>query len=230
MNYFWMCFLSVFWLVLDYVGNINPKSKNANKHHNTEPSKYEVECSSIMPKLIVCLVGMPGAGKSTIANGLASQGYDMVNMGDSIRAEATKRQIEPTSKNLGKIMVEMRSHYGPGAVAHLIKPQVISAQSDIVIVDGIRSSDEIRVLQECGVVKVLAIHASQDTRFTFLKKRKRSDDPDSQEMLQKRDQREMGIGISDPIALADESISNNNLDKNTLISTAADTIQRWRQL
>ena len=175
-------------------------------------------------------MGMPGAGKSTIANGLASQGYDMVNMGDSIRAEATKRQIEPTSKNLGKIMVEMRSHYGPGAVARLIKPQVISAQSDIVIVDGIRSSDEIKVLQECGVVKVLAIHASQDTRFTFLKKRRRSDDPDSQEMLQKRDQREMGIGISDPIALADESISNNNLDKNMLISTAADTIQRWRQL
>ena len=183
-----------------------------------------------MTKLIVCLVGMPGAGKSTIANGLASQGYDMVNMGDSIRAEAAKRQVEPNSKNLGKIMVEMRSQYGSGAVAHLIKPQVISAQSDIVIVDGIRSSDEIKVLQECGVVKVLAVHASQDTRFIFLKKRKRSDDPDSQEMLQKRDQREMGIGISDPIALADESISNNNLDKNTLISTAVDTIQRWRQV
>ena len=40
------------------------------------------------PNLIVCLTGMPGAGKSTIANGLKSQGFDVVDskMGDIKRA------------------------------------------------------------------------------------------------------------------------------------------------
>lgn len=193
-----------------------------------ESSKYQTLRLHLMPKLIVCLVGMPGAGKSTIANGLVTLGYGVINMGDAIRAEATRRNIKPSSENLGKIMVELRSQYGSGTVAYLIKPQVAGAKSDIVIVDGVRSTDEIKVLQECGVVRVLAIHASQDKRFVFLKKRRRSDDPENPQMLQSRDQREMSVGISDPIALADESISNNNLDRDALINVAADVIQRWK--
>ncbi|MBI2006050.1 MAG: AAA family ATPase, partial [Nitrosopumilales archaeon] len=61
-----------------------------------------------MSKLIVCLTGMPGAGKSTIANGLKSKGFDVINMGDAVRAEAKKRNLEPTGKNLGKLMLELR--------------------------------------------------------------------------------------------------------------------------
>ena len=33
---------------------------------------------------------MPGAGKSTIAEGLKLKGYDIVNMGNAVRAEAKK--------------------------------------------------------------------------------------------------------------------------------------------
>jgi len=35
-----------------------------------------------LPKLIVCLTGMPGAGKSTIADGLKSKDYEIINMGN----------------------------------------------------------------------------------------------------------------------------------------------------
>ena len=180
-----------------------------------------------MPKLVVCLVGMPGAGKSTIANGLAALGYHTVNMGDSIRAEAKRRRIKPNGENLGKIMLELRSQNGPGAVACLIKPQVVGSQASTVIVDGIRSNAEIEILQEYGNVKILAIHASQNTRFGFLTKRNRSDDPQNPQMLYERDHREMGVGISDSIALADESISNNDLSIEDLIAIAANTIKRW---
>ncbi|MGI0004620.1 MAG: AAA family ATPase, partial [Candidatus Nitrosotenuis sp.] len=37
-----------------------------------------------MPKLIVCLTGMPGAGKSTIAAGLEKKGFVSINMGDAV--------------------------------------------------------------------------------------------------------------------------------------------------
>ena len=66
-----------------------------------------------MSKLIVCLAGMPGAGKSTIANGLKSKGYHIINMGNAVRAEATKRNLEPTGENLGKLMLELREKKWP---------------------------------------------------------------------------------------------------------------------
>ena len=39
---------------------------------------------------------MPGAGKSTIASGLKSKGFEIINMGDAVREEAKKRNLEPT--------------------------------------------------------------------------------------------------------------------------------------
>ena len=51
---------------------------------------------------------MPGAGKSTIANGLESKGYEIINMGNEVRAEAKRRNLEPTGQNLGKLMLELR--------------------------------------------------------------------------------------------------------------------------
>ena len=42
---------------------------------------------------------MPGAGKSTIAEGLKPRGYDVINMGNAVREEAKKRNVEPTRTN-----------------------------------------------------------------------------------------------------------------------------------
>lgn len=181
----------------------------------------------MLTKLIVCLTGMPGAGKSTIAEGLESKGYDIINMGNAVREEATKRNLEPTSSNLGKLMLELREKNGPGAIAELIKSQIDSSTASVILMDGVRSSDEIQVLRKFGNVKLLAIHASTDTRFDFLQKRGRSDDPQTKDNFEERDNRELGVGISDPIALSDYAISNIDLTKDELIKTAFEIIQSW---
>lgn len=180
-----------------------------------------------MPKLIVCLTGMPGAGKSTIAAGLQKSGYESINMGDAVRAEAKKRNLEPTGQNLGKLMLELREKNGQGAVAELIKDQIARSKSDVVVIDGVRSNAEIEVLKKIATVRLLSIHASTDTRFNFLNVRNRSDDPQDRGMFDERDNREIGVGISASIALADETISNNNLTIEQLIDTAYNTIQKW---
>lgn len=182
-----------------------------------------------MNKLIVCLTGMPGAGKSTIANGLKMKNYTVINMGDAVRLEAKKRNLEPTGKNLGKLMLELRKKNGQGAIAELIKPQIEDSESNVVVIDGVRSNSELEVLRKFGTVKLLAIHASTDTRFDFLKKRGREDDPNNKENFEERDNRELGVGISNSIALADESISNNNLSKEKLIESAFKIIEGWIQ-
>lgn len=180
-----------------------------------------------MSKLIVCLTGMPGAGKSTIADGLKSKGYEIINMGNAVRNEAKKLNLEPTGPNLGKLMLELREKKGPGAIAELVKPEIENSKSDVIIIDGIRSYPEIEALKNYGKVKLLAIHASTDTRFGFLQQRGRSDDPKTKENFEERDDRELNVGISNPIALSDDAISNNNLSKDELIELAFNKIKNW---
>jgi len=180
-----------------------------------------------MTKLIVCLTGMPGAGKSTIASGLQKKGFSSINMGDAVRAEAKRRNLEPTGQNLGKLMLELREKNGQGAVAELIRDQIINSKSDVVVIDGVRSNAEIDVLKKLATVKLLAIHASTDTRYTFLSARHRSDDPQNRQSFDERDSREIGVGISASIALADETLSNNNLSVEQLIETAYQIISKW---
>ena len=180
-----------------------------------------------MGKLIVCLTGMPGAGKSTIAEGLKLKGYDTINMGNTVREEAKRRNLEPTRSNLGKLMLKLREENGAGAIAELIVPEIEHSKSNVILIDGIRSNDEIEILKKFGNVKLLAIHASTDTRFDFLQKRGRSDDPQTKKHFEERDNRELGIGISNSIALSDYAISNIGLTKEELIETGFEIIQSW---
>ncbi len=170
---------------------------------------------------------MPGAGKSTICSGLEKKGFTTINMGDAVRAEAKRRNLDPTGQNLGKLMLELREKEGQGAVAKLIEDQITNSKSDIVVIDGVRSNAEIDVLKKIAKLKLLAVHASTDTRYTFLSTRHRSDDPQNRQSFDERDNREIGVGISASIALADETLSNNNLTVDQLIDNAYQIITKW---
>ena len=180
-------------------------------------------------RLIVCLTGMPGAGKSTIAEGLRRRGgHTVVNMGDAVRAEAARRGLEPTAPNLGDLMVGLRRRGGPGAIALLVGPAIRAAPPDhTVVVDGVRSNDEIGHFRALGSVRILSVHASASTRFGFLGQRGRPDDPHDRKKFDERDSRELGIGISGSIAMADESISNNAGGPGGLVDRAASIIAGW---
>ena len=170
---------------------------------------------------------MPGAGKSTIVSKLKEQGYQAFNLGDGVRAEAKRRNLEPTGENLGKLMLELREKNGPGAVAELIKEPIQNSNHEIIIIDGIRSIHEINVLKETGNLKLLAVEASSNTRFNFLSERKRSDDPLTREKFEERDNREISVGLQEIIKLPDESIENNNVTIDQLVEAAIKIFQNW---
>ena len=177
--------------------------------------------------MVVCLTGMPGAGKSTIVSKLKEQGYQTFSLGDGVRSEAKRQNLEPTGENLGKLMLELREKNGPGAIAELIKSSIQTSTHKIIIIDGIRSIHEINVLKETGNVKLLAVNASSDTRFTFLSERKRSDDTLSREKFEERDNREISVGLHEIIQLADESIENNNVTIEEMVHSATKIFQKW---
>jgi len=59
-------------------------------------------------KLVIGLAGMPGAGKSVVVAIAKGNGYGVVVMGDVVREEAKKRNLELSPEDLGKIMLELR--------------------------------------------------------------------------------------------------------------------------
>ena len=184
--------------------------------------------------LIVALTGMPGAGKTTVARYLSQKGIPLLIMGDVVREIAEIDGLEPTSDNLAKLMLRLRKKRGPQAIAHLIVDKIkLMKEKDkklsVVIVDGIRSMAEVQVLRLIGTVKLLAIHGSTLTRYTHVKERRRSDVPSNIDEFDKRDKIEMEVGISNAIALADESISNNDISIPELCERSFVTVQKWIQ-
>src|SRR3712207_7142442 len=71
-------------------------------------------------RLIVCLTGMPGAGKSSVASFLKEKGFEVVTMGDVVREEAKRQGLEPTDTNLGKMMLKLRQDLGSGAIGYIV--------------------------------------------------------------------------------------------------------------
>jgi dephospho-CoA kinase len=186
-----------------------------------------------MPKrLIVCLTGMPGAGKSSVASFLKEKGFSVVTMGDVIREEASRQGLEPTDINLGKMMLKLRQDLGPGAVGQIVLQKLAreegsSNSNNAVVIDGIRSIAEVEILKKAGHVRLLAIHASQDTRLKYLRKRGRADAPTDGDEFTGRDKRELSVGVSEAIALANEMISNNELTLEQLKQRAYDIVKGW---
>lgn len=184
--------------------------------------------------LIVALTGMPGAGKTTVANFLSHKGIPLLVMGDVVREAAERDGLEPTSHNLTKLMLNLRKKNGPEAIAHLVVNKIKlmkkqDKQLSAVIVDGIRSMAEVQVLKRIGSVKLLAIHGSTFTRYRHVRERGRSDVPSNVYEFDKRDKIEMKVGISSVIALADETISNNDISISELCKRSFIAVQKWIQ-
>ena len=170
---------------------------------------------------------MPGSGKSTIVSALKAMGLEALNLGDGVRAEAKRCNLEPSGDNLGKLMLELREKNGPGAIAELLTEPIKNSQSKVIIIDGVRSTAEIEVLKNVGSVKLLSIKASADTRYKFLSARGRSDDPETREKFEERDNREIGIGLGESIAIADETIVNSDITLDELTELAHKVIEKW---
>ena len=175
---------------------------------------------------------MPGAGKTTVAKALQEEGFNLLNMGDCVRMEAIKRKLDPTDKNLGYLMLKLRRDLGPGAIASLIINQISEKYDDDnlhckFVIDGVRSIHEIDLLKKVGIVKILSIHGSIDTRFRHLKDRSRSDAPSNIAECLRRDKRELSVGVSEAIAFADEIISNNEISLDELKQQAKQISRKW---
>lgn len=152
---------------------------------------------------------MPGAGKGVFQRAVQKLNYPFVIMGDEVREEVKRRNLKPTSENMGKTMLNLRETEGPATIAKRCIPTFENQNHKIVFVDGIRSLVEVQEFKKhFPDFMLLAIHASPKTRYKRLFRRRRSDDPTDWETFIERDIRELGIGMGSVIAVADYMIVN----------------------
>ena len=162
--------------------------------------------------MIIGLTGTMGAGKGEVAEILKEKGYEYYVFSDIVKEKAKKLGLELTRENLQKVGNIIRDKEEPG---YLAKRLIARFKSDKVVVDGVRSSDEIRVLRKAGKFILIGIDAPQSLRFKRLRKRARQGDPIDFEDFKRVDDKEnksigKGQEINKCLEMADFKIINSS--------------------
>jgi dephospho-CoA kinase len=160
---------------------------------------------------VIGTVGLPGSGKGEAANVAADAGVPVVTMGNVIRQECRDRGLDPAEHH-GEIAVALREENGPDAIAQRSLPVIEDhlADSEVVLVDGIRSGVEVERFEEAfgDDFVLVSIEAPFEVRESRLDDRGR-DDPNV-ESLEERDERELGFGMGEAMERADVTIENTD--------------------
>ncbi|MHA2423333.1 MAG: AAA family ATPase [Candidatus Thorarchaeota archaeon] len=158
---------------------------------------------------IVLVTGMQGAGKSELALAFKDAGVPVIVMGDVVREESRRRGLEPNSANNKKVMLELREKDGMGAIALRCVDDLKSMKSDLVVIEGCRSIDELDVFDDYAKeVKIICVHTSPSVRFQRLRERGRKDAPQDWSTFRERDLREVSVGLGGIISLSDIMLVN----------------------
>ncbi len=178
-------------------------------------------------RILICVTGMPGAGKSLIAKHMAKAlGAKFISMGDVVRREALRRGLSLDLESMMRLALSLREEMGEGAVADLVIKELKDVEREIVVIDGVRSLAEIEKLSTAGKVILVAVHTSPAERFRRLSRRGREDDPKTWEEFRRRDMDELRMGLGNVIALADIMVVNEGMPETIIKEEALQLVRR----
>ncbi|CDF12183.1 dephospho-CoA kinase [Mycoplasma sp. CAG:776] len=160
---------------------------------------------------IIAIVGMCGSGKSVACDLLEKRGYKKVYFGGVTLAKLKEANLEDTPENEKYMREKLRSELGIGAYAIILLPQIEElAKSNNVVLDGLYSWDELKILKEKFNTQLNTIAIIVDRKIRYERLEKRPIRPFSKEKAEKRDISEIeNIAKAGPIAYADYYIDNN---------------------
>lgn len=162
-------------------------------------------------KLLVATTGMPGAGKQTLQDIIRLEtNAEVIVMRHVVEKEMRDKNIPVDNYHLREFATALRKEFGPAVVAERCIPLLNVCSTDIVLVDGIRSYDEVTLFKKTyasGFVLV-AVHSSPKTRFARLTARGLEWDMKTEEEFIYRDEKELSWGLGNAIARADCVIIN----------------------
>ena len=157
---------------------------------------------------------MPLSGKTTVADIMEEKGYTVLDMGEVVRIEMRKRDIE--SGNEGNFVNSMRDEHGMDAIAQLSVPYLeeIIDENEKIMITGMRGWEEKKRFEEETEeeINIIAVWSSRETRKQRREERQREEDVEGQK-FEDRDWRELGNGVGNIMALSDHLIKNEGTIK-----------------
>lgn len=159
--------------------------------------------------MILCITGMPGAGKTLAADFLRDERrFKIVEMGDVVRDAMTEKGLKINNVSIREFALKLREEHGEDAVAKMVVDRVKKAGSNVVIT-GVRSINEIDYFRQAvRDISVIGIIAPRDVRYVRLRNRGRQDDLKTMDEFEFREEKEKRYGVLGAIDAADYVITN----------------------
>lgn len=170
-----------------------------------------------MKKLLLILIGLPGSGKTTAADFLASQKIPVVRMGQITDEMLRKEEISFSEINENFIRQSLRKRYGDDIYASLTSPIIkeLFLTHKVVVVDGLRAQSEYHFyLKLFKNLKLIFIES--ETKYRHRRLMRRLVRSMSKIDTVKRDRWEKEIGLVKLKKHADYLITNNKSKKEFL--------------
>jgi dephospho-CoA kinase len=161
---------------------------------------------------VIAFTGKPYSGKSEAVKIARNLDIPIIRMGDLIWDETKKQGLEINEQNVGEVANNMRENFGMGIWAKKTINKIKNLRNiDLLVIDGVRNIEEIEIFKNnLGEdFTIIAIEASDNTRYSRAMTRNRIDDSRNIENIKERDKREIRWGLNSIIAFADIVISND---------------------
>jgi dephospho-CoA kinase len=161
---------------------------------------------------IIAIVGMPGSGKSVVANYLKDNGLPIIRFGEIIIREVEKRALPITPQNEQIVREDIRRKQGMDVCAQIALPLIKTKllEHKLVIIDGLYSFSEYKTLKKefHDELLVLAVFTPKAIRYQRLTSRQER--PLTMAESEQRDFLEIEtMEKGGPIAMADFTIIND---------------------
>ena len=160
--------------------------------------------------MIICLTGMPGSGKTVVADMLTRKGFHVYEMSRILKDMMRDRGVKVTVKSLEDFAYKVRKEKGKDIVAVELAKKVRKHNYKNIVISGMRSVDEFRYIRRGfdGAV-VVAIIAQRSIRYRRMRKRKKNSVKTRKEFDYREQNNIKRLGIRHVIRSADHKIYNN---------------------
>ena len=160
------------------------------------------------------LTGRNGSGKSTVTAYLRKKGFVSFSLSDELRYILTEQGLPLDRETMIAQGNKYRKELGTDFLAQQVLSKIKNLSQNIVV-DSVRSPDEVLCLRKKANAIILFLDAEQEKRFQRSKKRTARGDTENFEIFSKQDEKEwLGShdtqNINEVAKMADETIVNND--------------------
>ena len=163
-------------------------------------------------KIIIGIIGMPAAGKGTVAEYLASTHHaHKLRFSDALNTILERLNTERTRDNLIRLSEVIRETCGEDVLARSILIGIEKTESSLIVIDGVRRESDIELFRGLPNFKLIAIDTDIQIRYERAKKRAEKPEEANQsfEDFAALDKRSTEVSTAELMKKADARIDNN---------------------